>query len=184
MSNVATQQQRPSRRATGDARESCCVARGSRCGTRWLELRRWVCRTTGKGVQLVAFAGDAQGRAPFYAQPVGFDGRVFFVGDDHGCDTEKLLHEACHWLLASRDRRTRQNYGLGPGPGQRVVEDVVGDNEEVTVMLLERLLAPHFALEESAIARADSNVVNRRNVDWDDCAARAAEIYETLRAGL
>jgi hypothetical protein len=175
---------RGARRASGDAREACCVARNSRCGTRFPELRRWVCRVTGKGVQLVVFSGDGQGRAPFFAQPVGFDGRAFFVGDDRGCDTEKLLHEACHWLVASRDRRSRQNYGLGPGPGQRLVDDVVGDNEEVTVMLLERLLAPHFALDEAAIARPDYNVVSRRHVDWDACTARAEEAYRTLRSSL
>ena len=165
----------------GDAREACCTKRGSRCGTRFEDLRRWVCRTTGKGVQLVRFAGDAQGKAPFFAQPVGFDGRFFFVVDDHGCDTEKLLHEACHWLLAARDRRTRANYGLGPGPGQRVVDDVVGDNEEVAVMLLERLLAPHFGLAESKIARPDYNVVSRRNVEWDACETRAHDAYRALR---
>lgn len=164
----------------GDARESCCTARGSRCGTRFEDLRRWVCTTTGKGVQLVAFSGDAQGKAPFWAQPVGFDGRAFLVGADLGCDTEKLLHEACHWLLAPRARRTRPNYGLGPGPGWRIVDDVEGDNEEVSVMLLERLLAPHFQLAEAAIARPDYNVVSRRNVDWDACEARAAEVYESL----
>ncbi len=166
------------------ARESCCLAPGSRCGTRWEALRDWVCRTTGKGVQLVAFAGDTQGKAPFYAQPVGFDGRAFLVGDDHGCDTEKLLHEACHWLIAPRARRTRPNYGLGPGPGWRIVDDVVGDNEEVTVMLLERLLASHFSLADSAIARPDYNVVSRRNVDWDACEARAADTYRGLAATL
>src|SRR3982751_2038970 len=104
---------RGARRGSADTREACCLVRGTRCTTRFADLRRWVCRVTGKGVQLVSFSGSAQGKAPFFAQPVGFDGRVFFVGDDFGCDTEKLLHEACHWLVASRDRRTRPNYGLG-----------------------------------------------------------------------
>ncbi len=167
-----------------DAREPCCLAPASRCGTRWEALRAWSCALTGKGVRVVRLSGDAQGKAPFYAQPVGFDGRAIFLAFDHGCDTEKLLHEVCHWLVAPRDRRGRQNFGLGPGPGQRVVTDVEGDNEEVTVMLLERLLAPHFQLPEARIARPDYNVADRRNVDWDACEVRATEIYARLRDGL
>ncbi|MGZ3422666.1 MAG: hypothetical protein ACXVEF_02590 [Polyangiales bacterium] len=119
-----------------------------------------------------------QGKAPFHAQPVGYDGRAFFVAFDQGCDTEKLLHEVCHWLVAPKARRTKPNYGLGPVG--REVDDVTGDNEEVTVMLLERLLAPHFGLSETKIARPDYNVASRRNVDWDACESRASEHYEAL----
>jgi hypothetical protein len=119
-----------------------------------------------------------QGKAPFHAQPVGYDGRAFHVAFDHGCDTEKLLHEVCHWLVAPRARRTKPNYGLGPVG--REVDDVTGDNEEVTVMLLERLLAPHFDLAEDKIARPDYNVASRRNIDWDTCEARAREHYQAL----
>ncbi len=165
-------------------RTPCCLApaRRPRCGTRFLELRTWVCRVTGKGVQLVTLEGDEQGRAPFFAQPVGFDGRRFLVAADHGCDTEKLLHEACHWLVAPKVRRGRPNYGLGPGP--RLVDDRTSDNEEVTVMLLERSLAPHFGLAESRIAKPDYNVADRRNVDWAACEAIARDILTRLESSL
>ena len=139
----------------------------------------WAARTTGKGIRVVGLAGDEQGRAPFFAQPVGFDGRAFFVAADHGCDSEKLLHEVCHWLVAPRERRGQPNYGLGPGPVSpgREVTEAVRDNEEVTTMLLELRLAPHFDLPESKIARPDYNVANRKNLDWDACEARAQSIY-------
>ena len=163
-------------------RTPCCLSPARRCGTRWDALRRWACATTGKGVRVVALEGDEQGKPPFLAQPVGFDGRAFWVAADHGCDTEKLLHEVCHWLTAPRERRGRVNYGLGPGP--TIVDDATSDNEEVTTMLLEQLLAPHFALPESRIARPDYNVADRRNVDWDACAARARAIYDGLASGL
>ncbi len=133
---------------------------------------------TGKGVRVVELREGEQGRAPFHAQPVGYDGRAFFTAFDHGCDTEKLLHEVCHWLVAPKARRSKPNYGLGPVG--REVDDVTGDNEEVTTMLLERKLAPHFGLALERIARPDYNTVNRRHVDWDACEARG----ETLYAGL
>jgi hypothetical protein len=142
----------------------------------------WVTRTTGKGVRVVELVPGEQGKAPFHAQPVGYDGRAFFVAHDHGCDTEKLLHEACHWLVAPKSRRVKPNYGLGPIG--REVDDVTGDNEEVTVMLLERKLAPHFALPLDRIARPDYNVANRRNVDWDGCEARGTTLYDSLRPTL
>ena len=69
------------------------------------------------------------------------------------------------------------NYGLGPGPTS--VEYLESDNEEVTVMLLERMLAPLFGLQERAIARPDYNVEDRRNVDWERCEVRAREVFET-----
>ena len=127
---------------------------------------------------MVALEGNEQGKAPFFAQPVGFDGRTFHLAFDHGCDTEKLLHEVCHWLMAPRERRGLVNYGLGPGP--REVDDPQSDNEEVSVMLLERMLAPHFSLADSRIAKPDYNVANKRNVDWDACEARAQALYEAL----
>jgi len=163
-------------------RVPCCLDPKRTCRTRWVALRRWACATTGKGVQVVGLGGDEQGKAPFFAQPVGFDGRAFWIAADHGCDTEKLLHEVCHWLAAPKERRGRVNYGLGPGTTP--VDDVTSDNEEVTTMLLERLLAPHFALPDSRIAKPDYNVADRRNVDWDGCAARAAEIYAALGSSL
>lgn len=165
-----------------DDREACCTEKGTRCGTRFEALRKWSCRVTGKGVRLVKLEGDKQGKPPFYAQPVGYDGRTILVGWDHGCDTEKLLHEVCHWLVAPRERRGKVNYGLGPGTTP--VDPVTSDNEEVTVMLLERLLAPHFALPESRIARPDYNVHDRRNVDWDDCQTRAETLLEPLKPTL
>ena len=167
-------------------RTPCCLLPRQRCGTRWEALRRWACSTTGKGVRVVGLTGDEQGKAPFCAQPVGFDGRAFFVAADHGCDTEKLLHEVCHWLVAPRERRGRLNYGLGPGPVAAGTEvgEAVRDNEEVTVMFLERLLAPHFALPESKLAKPDYNVANRRNLDWDACDERARALYDSIAAAL
>jgi hypothetical protein len=138
----------------------------------------WAARITGKGIKLVEIDGEEKGRAPFFAQPVGFDGRAFFVAFDHGCDTEKLLHEVCHWLVAPRARRNKPNYGLGPKG--REVDDVTGDNEEVTVMLLERKLANDFALPLEKIAEPDYNVAHRRNVDWDDCERRAEALYSSV----
>jgi hypothetical protein len=158
-------------------RRPCCLDPVRRCGTRWDALRRWACRTTGKAVRVVGLAHGEQSRAPFFAQPVGFDGRAFHVAADHGCDTEKLLHEVCHWLVAPRERRGLVNYGLGPGPKAREIDARTSDNEEVTVMLLERLLAPHFALAEARIARPDYNVADRRNLDWEGCDGRARAIY-------
>ena len=162
-------------------RTACCLDPRKRCGTRWDALRAWACRLTGKGVRTVTLSGDEQGRAPFYAQPVGYDGRTFHVASDHGCDTEKLLHEVCHWLCAPKERRGRANYGLGPGPNLRVTDDATADNEEVTVMLLERLLAPCFGLAEEKIARPDYNVADRRNVEWDACAERAEALFAQVR---
>ena len=75
-----------------------------------------------------------------------------------------------------------ENYGLGPGP--REIDDVTSDNEEVTVMTLERKLAPHFRLEDSKIAKPDYNVANKRNVDWDACEVRAEAILQAIRASL
>ncbi len=149
------------------------------CGTRWDTLRKWACVTTGKGVRLVTLTGTAQGQAPFFAQPVGYDGRTFMIGFDHGCDTEKLLHDVCHWLVAPRERRGRMNFGLGPGP--TAVSDHESDNEEVTVMLLQRRLAPLFLLAPEKIAKPDYNVADKRNLDWDACDARAAAIFEGVR---
>ena len=171
------------RRPTAE-RTACCELEGSRCGTRFSTLRAWVTRTTGKGVRLVSLSGDAQGKAPFFAQPVGYDGRTFHVAFDHGCDTEKLLHEACHYWCTPRERRGKPNYGLGPGGheghGGREVDDVSGDNEEVTVMFLERLLAPEFGLAVERIAKVDYNVVSRHNVDYAACEARASALLASL----
>ncbi len=164
-------------------RRPCCTDAGSRCGTQWDALVAFVARTTGKGVRVVALQGDEQGKAPFFAQPVGFDGRAFFVARDHGCDTEKLLHEACHWLVAPKARRSLQNYGLGPNPTKRVVGEEEADNEEVTVMLVERLLAPRFGLPLSKIAKPDYNTYRKSNVDWDACEARAEALVAGLSAG-
>ncbi len=173
-------------RVTGKGRERvpCCVDASRRvaCGTRWAELRIWASATTGKAVKIVALEGGEQGKAPFFAQPVGFDGRAFNVAADYGCDTEKLLHEVCHWLVAPKERRGMVNYGLGPGP--RVVDDVTSDNEEVTVMLLEGALAPHFGLPPSKIAKPDYNVANKRNVEWEECEARAATIAASLAVSI
>ena len=165
-------------------RTPCCLdaSRRAPCGTRWAALRVWASATTGKGVRVVALEGGEQGKAPFWAQPVGFDGRSFNVAGDYGCDTEKLLHEVCHWLVAPKERRGRENYGLGPG--DREVDDVTSDNEEVSVMILERKLAPHFNLEDSKIAKPDYNVANKRNVDWEECEARAEAIKQAISASL
>jgi len=165
-------------------RTPCCLAPGSPCGTRFTPLLGWAFRITGKAVTLCTLSDAERGRAPFFAQPVGFDGRAFLLAFDHGCDTEKLLHEVCHWLLAPQKRRGRANYGLGPGPGASAVAEAERDNEEVTVMLLERLLAPHFGLAEERIAKPDYNVANRRNLDWEACAERARLRYEELAAAL
>lgn len=163
-------------------RTPCCLDPSKRCGTRWAELRRWACTLTGKGVQLVDLQNGEQGKAPFYAQPVGFDGRSFLVAFDHGCDTEKLLHEVCHWLAAPRERRGKPNYGLGPGPSS--VDVVTSDNEEVTTMLLEQRLAPHFRLPLSRIAKPDYNVADRRALDWNGCDERAQALYDSIAASL
>lgn len=161
-------------------RHPCCLDPQKRvpCGTRWEELRKWACKTTGKGVRVVTLGGTQQGKAPFFAQPVGYDGRTFQLGFDHGCDTEKLLHDVCHWLVAPKERRNRMNFGLGPGP--TTVSDFESDNEEVTVMLLEQLLAPIFRLAPERIAKPDYNVADRRNLDWDACGERARAIYEAI----
>jgi hypothetical protein len=173
-------------RPTGKGRErvACCVdaSRRPACGTRWAELRVWASAATGKGVKVVALEGGEQGKAPFFAQPVGFDGRAFNIAADYGCDTEKLLHEVCHWLVAPKERRGMENYGLGPGP--RDVDDVTSDNEEVTVMLLEGKLAPLFRLAAEKIAKPDYNVANKRNVEWDDCEARAQAIADAMAPSL
>ena len=165
-------------------RRPCCLDPSKRvpCGTRWEELRKWACATTGKGVRVVTLSGSAQGSAPFFAQPVGYDGRAFMLGFDQGCDTEKLLHDVCHWLVAPKERRGRMNFGLGPGP--TTVTDLVSDNEEVTVMLLEGLLAPLFSLAPDKIAKPDYNVADRRNLDWDACANRAEAIFDAVRPTL
>jgi hypothetical protein len=173
-------------RPTGKGRERvpCCIdgTRRTPCGTRWAELRVWASATTGKGVKIVALEGGEQGKAPFWAQPVGFDGRAFNVAADYGCDTEKLLHEVCHWLVAPKERRGKENYGLGPG--DREVDDVTSDNEEVTVMLLEGKLAPEFRLAASKIAKPDYNVANKRNVDWAECETRAQAIADAVKPSL
>ena len=152
------------------------------CGTRWDALRKWACSTTGKGVRVVTLGGSEQGKAPFFAQPVGYDGRSFMLGFDHGCDTEKLLHDVCHWLVAPKERRSKMNFGLGPGP--TTVSELESDNEEVTVMLLEQRLAPLFRLSPDKIAKPDYNVADRRNLDWDACEARAEAIFESIRSGI
>ncbi len=154
-----------------------------RCGTRWRELLAWVGRTTGKGVRLVTLERDEQGRAPFFAQPVGYDGRTFFIAGDGLCDTEKLLHEACHFVMSPKERRNMPNYGLGPGPF-RPVDDRVSDNEEVAASLLQALVAPRFRLGHDKLQRPDYNVANRRHLDWDDCEARAQAAYEGIAATL
>lgn len=165
-------------------RTPCCLDPKTRtpCGTRWAELRKWACTLTGKGVSLVTLTGTAQGNAPFFAQPVGYDGRTFMIGFDHGCDTEKLLHDVCHWLVAPKERRGRMNFGLGPGP--TTISDHESDNEEVTVMLLEGLLAPLFKLRPEKIAKPDYNVADKRNLDWDACAARAEAIFASIRPSI
>ncbi len=162
-------------------RSACCEDPKNRCETRWTELRAWVAKHTGKGVRLVTLAGDEQGRRPFFAQPVGYDGRTFFLAADGLCDTEKLLHEACHFFASPRQRRNTENYGLGPGPF-RPVDDLVSDNEEVTAALLQQRLAPYFALPAHKMQRPDYNCASRRNVDWDVCEARAEELFARVVA--
>ena len=51
-------------------------------------------------------------------------------------------------------------------------------------MLLEQLLAPLFRLRPEKIAKPDYNVADRRNLDWDACAARAAAIFDATRASI
>lgn len=144
---------------------------------------KWVTRNTGKGVRIVELKGDEQGKTPFFAQPVGFDGRSFFVAGDRGCDTEKLLHEACHFLVAPPERRNMVNYGLGPGPF-RPVDDLVSDNEEVTVGMVQAKLAPVFGLPEHKLAKLDYNVANKRHLDWFACEVRAEEVYARIAGTL
>lgn len=164
-------------------RVPCCLIPANRCGTRWEALTKWVAKTTGKGIKIVELRGDDQGKAPFFAQPVGFDGRSFFVAGDRGCDTEKLLHEACHFLVAPPERRNMVNYGLGPGPF-RPVDDLVSDNEEVAVGMLQGKLAPVFKLPAHKLAKLDYNVANKRHLDWAACEARAEEVYARIVATL
>jgi hypothetical protein len=113
-------------------RSACCLDPNRRCGTRWEALRKWASSVTGKGVKLVSLSGGEQGRAPFFAQPVGYDGRAFYIAADTGCDSEKLLHEVCHWLVATKERRVLPNYGLGPQA--RVVDTATADGEEVSTV--------------------------------------------------
>lgn len=167
------------RMALPPEREPTC-RRG--CSRGFGALRAWVCAATGRAVRLVETHGEERGKPPFFAQPVGYDGRAFRIAQDHGCDTEKLLHEVCHWTVTPRERRGAVNYGLGPGASR--VDPVTSDNEEVTVMLLEGLLAPRFGLDPACIARPDYNVHSRRNVDWDACRARAEAHYATIAASL
>lgn len=140
---------------------------------------KWVSKNTGKGVRIVELKGDEQGKAPFFAQPVGFDGRSFFVAGDRGCDTEKLLHEACHFLVAPPERRNMVNYGLGPGPF-RPVDDYISDNEEVTVGFLQGKLAPVFGLPAHKLAKLDYNVANKRHIEWPSCEERAEGVYARI----
>ena len=157
-------------------RTPCCLIPQTRCGTRWKELCEWTVKVTGRGFRTVDLHGDEQGRTPFFAQPVGYDGRIFYVAGDKGCDTEKLLHEACHFLVSPKERRSMVNYGLGPGPF-RPVDDLISDNEEVVVSLLQMKIAPCFGLPDDKMVRPDYNVANRRHLDWNDCFARADELY-------
>ena len=164
-------------------RVPCCLVPANRCGTDWAALVAWVAKNTGKGIRIVELQGDEQGKTPFFAQPVGFDGRSFFVAGDRGCDTEKLMHEACHFLVAPADRRNMVNYGLGPGPF-RPVDDFISDNEEVAVSLLQFKIADRFGLPEHKMAKPDYNVANRRHLDWEECERRADEAYERIRGSL
>lgn len=157
-------------------RTPCCLVPANRCGTRWEVLTKWVTRNTGKGIRIVALKGDEQGKTPFFAQPVGYNGRSFFVAGDRGCDTEKLLHEACHFLVSPPERRNMVNYGLGPGPF-RPVDDFISDNEEVAVGFLQAKLAPVFGLPEHKLAKLDYNVANKRHLDWAAAEERAEEVY-------
>lgn len=140
-------------------------------------------KVTGKGWRLVELRGDEQGKAPFFAQPVGYDGRTFFIARDGLCDTEKLMHEACHFLAAPRERRHTANYGLGPGPF-RPVDDLTSDNEEVSVTLLQYKIAARFNLPEEKLAKPDYNVANKRHLDWDACHQRADALFEQIAATL
>ena len=140
-------------------------------------------KVTGKGWRLVELRGDEQGKAPFFAQPVGYDGRTFFIARDGLCDTEKLMHEACHFLMAPRERRHTANYGLGPGPF-RPVDDLTSDNEEVSVTLLQYKIAAHFSLPEEKLAKPDYNVANKRHLDWDACHQRADAMFDQIAAAL
>ncbi len=140
-------------------------------------------KVTGKGWRLVELRGDEQGKAPFFAQPVGYDGRTFFIARDGLCDTEKLMHEACHFLMAPRERRHTANYGLGPGPF-RPVDDLTSDNEEVSVTLLQYKIAAHFSLPEEKLAKPDYNVANKRHLDWDACHQRADAMFDQIAASL
>lgn len=159
-------------------RTPCCLEPANRCGTLWNELCEWVVKTTGKGFRLVTLQGDEQGKTPFFAQPVGFDGRTFFIVGDKLCDTEKLMHEACHFLVAPKERRNLVNYGLGKTPGHfKPVGDYVSDNEEVVVSLFQMKIAPCFGLPEHKMPRPDYNIANRRHLEWDDCEARAEECF-------
>jgi hypothetical protein len=160
-------------------RTPCCLVPANRCGTRWEPLVKWVTRHTGKGVRIVELKGDEQGKAPFFAQPVGYDGRSFFVAGDRGCDTEKLMHEALHFLVSPPERRNTPNYGLGPGPF-RPVDDYVSDNEEVTVGMVQAKIAGVFGLPPHKLAKLDYNCANKRHIEWDACAERAEEIYARL----
>lgn len=157
-------------------RTPCCLAPANRCGTRWEVLVKWISKNTGKGIRIVELKGDEQGKTPFFAQPVGYDGRAFFVAGDRGCDTEKLLHEACHFLVSPPERRNMVNYGLGPGPF-RPVDDLISDNEEVAVGFLQAKLAPVFGLPPHKLAKLDYNVANKRHLDWETAEARAEEVY-------
>lgn len=163
-----------------DPRTPCCLLPNSTCHTRFPELKAWVCKWTGKGVKIVKVSGDEQGKTPFFAQPVGFDGRHFYVAQDEGCDTEKLLHEACHFFVATKDRRNLVNYGHGPGPFKKI-DNLVSDNEEVAVCLLEEQLAPYFQLTAARMYPPDYNCANKRHLDWDACRASADEVFERLR---
>lgn len=161
-------------------RTPCCTDPKNRCGTDWNTLTAWVTRVTGKGYRLVELQGDEQGKMPFFAQPVGFDGRHFYVAKDGLCDTEKLMHEACHFLTAPKQRRNKANYGLGPGPF-RDVDDREADNEEVSTSLFQMMIAPCFGLPEHKMPRPDYNCASRRNIDWEACEARALETFERVR---
>jgi len=164
-------------------RTPCCTDPKHPCGTRWDALTTWVTKVTGKGFRLVELKGDEQGKAPFFAQPVGFDRRTFWVAKDKLCDTEKLMHEACHFLMAPRERRHVANYGLGPGPF-RPVDDLTSDNEEVSVTLLQYKIAARFNLPEEKLAKPDYNVANKRHLDWDACHQRADALFEQIAATL
>ncbi|MEI8259257.1 MAG: hypothetical protein WCJ30_26615, partial [Deltaproteobacteria bacterium] len=60
-----------------DGRTPCCLDPARRCGTRWKDLVAWTTKMTGKGIRVVTLREGEQGRAPFHAQPVGYDGRSF-----------------------------------------------------------------------------------------------------------